>query len=176
MADSKDTFHWQVDPRAKPLQMDSDEFTEMTRLLEFKYERVLEQSMRQVNQTADNLYHHATYSFSTSAQPQSPIEHVVSRLSYKPNTRLWVEGNHMLVMAMDCPDRDNPKSTVPVVSRQQIPAKYACGEGSTEEMVDWVRNCLRQLEEHEMDEWLRLDKKLVNDPHRAEIRLDWGKF
>lgn len=167
MADSK-FFHWQMDPRAKPPKL-PDDFEQM---LELRYERVLEQSMVNLNQSAKGLYHHATYSTRThNTTPQSPIENVVSRMNYKPNSKIWVEGNHMLVIAIDCPERDNAQETIPVVSRQQIPAKFAAGEASTDSMVDWVRDCIRQLEEHEMDEWLRLDKKLWHDPHAAEIRI-----
>jgi hypothetical protein len=49
------------------------------------------------------------------------------------------------------------------------------GKDSEVETLAWIRNCLMQLEEHEMDEWLSLDKKLVNDPHAGEIRTDWNK-
>jgi hypothetical protein len=158
-----------MDPRAKPPEPPSDD---MISMMEMRYERVLNQSMLNLNQNAEGLYHHATYSTRThNTTPQSPIENVVSRLSYKPNAKLWVEGNHMLVIAIDCPERNNARETIPVVSRQQIPPGMVTGHDSTETMVGWVRDCIRQLEEHEMDEWLRLDKKLWHDPHAAEIRI-----
>jgi len=170
----KDTFHWHLDPRAKPPKMDSDEFTQMTQMLEMRYDRALHKSMENLNPSAQSMYHHATYSTAKSS-PSSPIEYVVGRLSYKPNARMWVEDDRLLVMVMDCPNRDNPKETIPVTSRQEIPHSMLQGADSIEEMVAWVRNCLTQLEEHERDEWFRLDKKLVNDPHAGEIRVDWNK-
>lgn len=156
-----DTFHWHVDPEASLKISD-------------RYNRMLEKSMRNLNPDGEymyKMYHTASY---REIKP-NPITRLVSRLTYKPNAKVWVEGNCVLVMVLDNPDRDHPERTIPVVSRQQIPMPMIEGEDSEENMIGWVRNCLMQLEEHEMDEWLRLDKKLVNDPHRGEIRVDWGK-
>ena len=181
MAIPKDGFfRWHMDgggiprgTRGKPPPR-PDEMDDMTQMLEMRYNRSLHQMMENVNLSARSMYHHAKYS-SVKSAPSSPIEFVVNRLSYKPNVRMWVEGDRVLVMAMDCPDRDHPERIIPVTSRQEIPHSMAQGQDSTEEMVAWVRNCLRQLEEHEMDEWFRLDKKLVHDPHRGEIRVDWKR-
>lgn len=172
MASTKDFFHWQVDPRAKPLSMDKDELVRMTEMLEFKYDRrLLEQTVPPSSPAHEmhELYHNGSF----REVPPTLMTKLVSRLSYKPNAKVWVESGHTLVMVIDCPDREDPKRIVPVVSRQQIPASMAAGEDSENIMIDWVRTCLRQLEEHEMDEWLRLDGRLCNDPHRAEIRTDW---
>lgn len=34
------------------------------------------------------------------------------------------------------------------------------------EFVEWLRNRIRKMEDHEMDEWLRYKGELVNDPHK----------
>jgi hypothetical protein len=52
----------------------------------------------------------------------------------------------------------------------------AGGSDSEEVMIDWVRHCLMQLEEHEMDEWLQVDGKRYRDPHSGEIRVDWKQL
>jgi hypothetical protein len=36
------------------------------------------------------------------------------------------------------------------------------------EIVGWVRECVHRAEQHEADEWLRLDGALVSDPHAGE--------
>lgn len=43
---------------------------------------------------------------------------------------------------------------------------------SREAFLSFVRNCLNQLEIHEMDEWLQVDGELLNDPHRDDAYIE----
>jgi hypothetical protein len=149
---------------------------DLMKMVSSRYEGMLERSMRNLNEGRDSEYMYKLYHTASFHEvPANAITRLVSRLTYKPNAKIWVECGHTLVMVIDCPDRKHPERTLPVVSRQQIPPSMAEGKDSEVETLAWIRNCLMQLEEHEMDEWLSLDKKLVNDPHAGEIRTDWNK-
>lgn len=39
-------------------------------------------------------------------------------------------------------------------------------EGDDDYFLSWVVNAVRQVEEHETDEWMRYKGKLINDPHK----------
>ena len=176
MAIPKDTFHWHMDPRCRP-PPSPDEMGDMMEQVSYRYERMLEKSMRDLNEDHNGseymykMYHTASF----HELPPNTITRLVSRLTYKPNSKVWVECGHTLVMVLDVPDRDHPERTVPVVSRQDVPPSMVDGGDSEEAMMDWVRNCLGQLEDHEKDEWLKLDGKRWRDPHAGEIRVDWKK-
>jgi hypothetical protein len=148
---------------------------DMMKMVSSRYEGMLERSMRNLNPNGSEYMYKLYHTASFHEVPANAITRLVSRLTYKPNAKIWVECGHTLVMVIDCPDRKHPERTLPVVSRQQIPPSMAEGKDSEVETLAWIRNCLMQLEEHEMDEWLSLDKKLVNDPHAGEIRTDWNK-
>jgi len=39
------------------------------------------------------------------------------------------------------------------------------------EFVRWLQNRLLEIEIHERDEWLRLDGKLIVDPHASDVNI-----
>jgi hypothetical protein len=148
---------------------------DMMKMVSSRYEGMLERSMRNLNPNGSEYMYKLYHTASFHELPANAITRVVARLTYKPNAKIWVECGHTLVMVLDVPDRDHPERTVPVVSRQDVPPSMVDGGDSEEEIVNWVRNCLGQLEDHEKDEWLKLDGKRWRDPHAGEIRVDWKK-
>jgi hypothetical protein len=150
---------------------------DMMRMVSSRYENMLEKSMRNLNEKNGSEYMYKLYHTASFHEvPSNAITRLVARLTYKPNAKVWVECGCTLVMVLDVPDRDHPERILPVVSRQQIPPDMAGGSDSEEVMIDWVRHCLMQLEEHEMDEWLQVDGKRYRDPHSGEIRVDWKQL
>lgn len=41
-------------------------------------------------------------------------------------------------------------------------------EGMTMQFVEWLSHCIRKMEDHERDEWIRYKGELINDPHAKD--------
>lgn len=99
-----------------------------------------------------------------------PFSALLARFSYKPNTTFSVHGRE-LIINMAVQDRDTHEGTM-ITSRHLIPDDIMAVT-NIQQAVNWVRNCLWSLEEHEMNEWLKFEEKRLLDPHtREELRFD----
>jgi len=97
---------------------------------------------------------------------------LVKRMTLTPNTRIGVgcDAYHTeprLQVIAEVPDSRNPNKTISVVSSYTLPL-LSEREWDEEYAVAWIRQCLARWVMHEIDEWLRLDGKLLNDPHATD--------
>jgi hypothetical protein len=73
-----------------------------------------------------------------------------------PPQHVWVEGRFYAVE-----DAPIPKIGISMVK----PMPHWRDE---EEAKVWLRGMFRELEFHELDEWFKVDGKMVNDPHKGD--------
>lgn len=118
-------------------------------------------------------------------------EKFFERVKYKPNFKIeYVReidfDREKVILTMRVPDSRDPRNwedqpggafnispfgpddprripLIPVTATFMLEAYH--GESYAK---SWLRSALRQLEDHELDEWLRLDGELMNDPHAEE--------
>ncbi len=105
----------------------------------------------------------------------------LARISYKPNWRfecadkapfyetgggymkaVWITIKHTSI------DANDPEKMTEVVLTACV-AKDQLVRMDEPQMMDWIKMHIRKAEDHETDEWLRLDGKWVKDPH-PELR------
>lgn len=95
----------------------------------------------------------------------------VARLDYKPN---WVFGvvydpvmDHCSIkITMDVPDSRGSGKTVPVGITDCLYPSMADLRGSEQFWKEYFHRQITRIEQHEIDEWFRLDGELVRDPHK----------
>lgn len=97
----------------------------------------------------------------------------MARVTYKPNTRFtvgaWCQENGppigiTLNMFMTVPDVDNPETTTELHCSQGF--LLGSMEHAGINIVQYVLNrVIETMENHERDEWLKIDGKHVRDPH-----------
>lgn len=124
------------------------------------------------------------------------LRSLVQRLSYKPNTLLACEpardawdGIGVVRLMMYVPDsrrshptidhwrdtfdycdrtilrssgfRQPPMEVAPVGLTRVVPPGL-----DQRRFLDWMRCFLREAENHELDEWFKIDGHIINDPHK----------
>ncbi len=95
----------------------------------------------------------------TTAQLHS----ILSRVTYKPGWELTLTGDENLSLCITAfmEDAYNPGDRILVDIHSLLPPFY-----TEAEVLRWLRWRIREIEVHEVDEFLRLDGKAVFDPHR----------
>jgi hypothetical protein len=106
-----------------------------------------------------------------------------SKIRYKPNFTIDYSNainfdRESIIVKMLVPDSRDPDNFVkaqPMVGwgheARRIPllpvtSTFILEQWHGEEYAKgWLRNVLRQMEDHELDEWLRYEDELMNDPH-----------
>lgn len=105
-------------------------------------------------------------------------DRLLPAITYKPGwTFEWEHSNHephlFLLITVTQPDakgfdRDD-------LTERTVNFKFAIAEPGTAPdsgvrafSTEWLRNKIAGIESHEIDEWLRVDGTLVNDPHSVE--------
>lgn len=93
----------------------------------------------------------------------------LDRCSYKPGWSLYAGLDGMVqkpyVMAtFDAPDARGGNKSVNVGSRSNPPDDVVKSRSESGFMI-WLHQFLLNMEQHELQEWLRRDGKLWNDPH-----------
>ena len=121
---------------------------------------------------------------------QTEWEEFFSKVKYKPNftleyTYLIDFDQEKLTITMRVPDSRDPRNwdeppSVSAIYGPEDPRRIPLVPVTASFMLefwhgeryakDWLRSVLRQLEDHELDEWFRYEGELVNDPHEGEIR------
>lgn len=81
---------------------------------------------------------------------------------YQVDRQAW-----LIVAHVQRPDVNDPNSVVPVVVRRFLDVRELREE--RHHVLHVVRGLLRELERHEIDEWLKVDGKCAFDPH-PELR------
>ena len=92
---------------------------------------------------------------------------ILKRVTYKPGYVLRLERHDvddLTVLKVDfvAQDATNPRRTIPIRFQEAIPVEYLRSE---EHFVRLVREKLRMMELHELDEWLQLDGRAPFYPH-----------
>jgi hypothetical protein len=110
------------------------------------------------------------------------LQALIDRISYKPGTRItvWLQpeidgrtplGNSRtyLSVEMTLPDsRAHPVKTacwptIEIVTSEPVPIDFL--EWDEKSQLQFIFMVIQQLENHERDEWFKIDGELVNDPH-----------
>lgn len=101
------------------------------------------------------------------AEPLSnrAIRTILQRLSYQPGwdfyiTRICSEPHCVFHITTTAPNSRNPEVRVNILYHV-----VATGLYSEAQLVDAVKQGLKDINNHEFDEWFRIDGKPVNDPH-----------
>lgn len=111
-------------------------------------------------------------------------EEFFSKIRYKPNVTVVYDNRihferESITITMYVPDSrdlrnllENQTPTyglarhIPLVP---ITASYVLDHWINEEYAKhYIRDLLRRMEDHEIDEWLRYNGELINDPHEGE--------
>lgn len=109
---------------------------------------------------------------------------LLSRVRYKPGWRFYLEGRDgdyagflrghdlMMVIEADVPDSryTGDPAECPLVSIRKPVSLSLMIDGP--HFLRWLRHQIIEMEVHELDEFLRYDGELVNDPHRARLVLN----
>ena len=111
-------------------------------------------------------------------------EELFAKIQYKPNFEItYSNTSHFdhdsITIKMWVPDSRDPNNHVPTThSARKVPlipvtATFVLEQWHGEQYAKgWLRSVLRQLEDHELDEWLRCDGVLMNDPHADQAAYD----
>ncbi len=91
------------------------------------------------------------------------LHSILSRVTYKPGWELTItdDENPSLCITAWLKDAYNPGDRMLVDIHSQLPPFF-----TESEVLRWLRWRLREIEVHEVDEFLRVDGKAVFDPHR----------
>lgn len=94
------------------------------------------------------------------------MERLLERITYKPGVRLSIwrsvhDERLTLGIIAAVPSVDDPSRTIEIQSTVSLPA-WQLGEAG---ILRKVRRLVKELENHEVDEWLRVDGVPVRDPH-----------
>jgi len=101
---------------------------------------------------------------------------ILRRVSYKPSWEFLVARvpgpglvmQFAVVVSYTAPDSRGKGEPVTVTGRYLVPERI----GSAEAFWDWLRDeVIADAERHETDEFLRLDGRIVNDPHAEPRRI-----
>jgi hypothetical protein len=99
----------------------------------------------------------------------SVMEHLVSRLSYKPNTKLSVmecSGGSIVVRFFMCvPDITRRVSDGFGVNNMVAMEPEHILNQTEDHLIHVIQAMIVQTEMHEVDEWLRVEGVPVRDPH-----------
>lgn len=71
-----------------------------------------------------------------------------------------------IVLEMFVSDSRTPGRTIPVTSMRSVPSGFPA-----ERLPRFVFSAIRELAEHELREWFRVDGELVYDPHKEGTKL-----
>lgn len=84
-----------------------------------------------------------------------------------------------LYMRMDCEDTYNPGHQLSLTSSHDLPSKMALeweeSEENDAEFYIWVREQIHWRECHEADEWIRINDKMVWNPHLPHVKITNGR-
>ncbi len=98
---------------------------------------------------------------------QDQIIAFLNRFTYKPGYQLKAEsftrGHIILRIRARVPDADNPDQMIDLGRSMVLSVPTARNE---EYVLWWLTSVLRDLEHHELNEWLKLDGKRVREPHK----------
>lgn len=117
--------------------------------------------------------------------PATIVDGWLSRITYKPDTQFEVarvdpQEYARLYGVRVVAKRNLPDSTkgitnlaeyadyvgfIPIAGQEVVPWNIVEREDFTA-FLRWFRHWLRRMEQHEMDEWLRVDGELPFDPHK----------
>lgn len=96
----------------------------------------------------------------------------VRRFTYKPNVELKpraMDGELFLWLVVSTPDSNDPGKVINVTHNNSITKEHFSRMGF-EEFTTWIRSCVRTMEAHEMDEFLRVDGRMIKNPHDEDER------
>lgn len=102
------------------------------------------------------------------------VEALLKILTYKPGWSFdlgWHDARGyirepVLTITVLVPDVNDPSREIRIAQRVIVPLSFAYMiQGDPPFLVRWLRDCIRDVEFHEMNEWFRLDGVAPFDPH-----------
>lgn len=102
------------------------------------------------------------------------IQDWIDRISYKPNYKIWINGEGFLAVRLIFIVRTNcaftEKQNVEIAHPRYL-SFIDIDLMEFEWFCRWVRCCWRDIEIHELDEFFRVDGKIFNSPHKHDRRI-----
>lgn len=100
------------------------------------------------------------------------LQQALARLTYKPGWKLGVAGRRLIIVfeTLDSTSR-RPRPVVGEMIRH-IPQTIVrqVRRGQTAGFFDYVAHAIREREEHEVREWLKVDGRCMVEPHPELVK------
>lgn len=102
------------------------------------------------------------------------VKSIVAKISYKPNFEIKVCRNmtngeidiRILLKYVQDSNNSDPKIINPIILRKILtPRMIKMSKKTDRHIVYIISNMIRQMETHEIDEWLKVDGKRLKNPH-----------
>jgi hypothetical protein len=114
------------------------------------------------------------------------FNNLLQRITYKPewSFRVNIHEEEMLnplylSIQMNVEDTYNKGTRIDVESKHDLPSRMILGwapsEDNDAEFFIWVREQIHWREQHEADEWLRIDGVMVWNPHLPHVKITDGQ-
>jgi hypothetical protein len=109
------------------------------------------------------------------------LQSVIDNLTYKPGWRFWIKwrptaiphwpDDVILHMEFDAPDANEPERMTIIGRDMMLPqGLMQMIDGASAGIIRWVMYSIKEMEIHEVDEWLRIDGVRLKNPHDAPVR------
>lgn len=103
---------------------------------------------------------------------RAELEALLARITYKPGTRCDIGPAYDYVLirithsVLDACNAADP-TPIPVANHLRLDSLEHLTE---RHVLQFIESAYRSFEQHEVDEWLKLDGKHINDPH-PELKM-----
>lgn len=99
------------------------------------------------------------------------LQKALARLTYKPGWAFGVDFGRLFVVfdTFDATSKRLRRVQGEMVRPVPLRLVHQVNRGRTRGFYDWIAKLLREREEHEVREWLKVDGKHMVDPH-PELR------
>ncbi|WKV22123.1 hypothetical protein 8UZL_00005 [Mycobacteroides phage 8UZL] len=102
------------------------------------------------------------------------VQAIVDRVQYKIDWWFTVMENYMLgypalkIVSAPVHDSYHPGNTQMARVEMMHPIPHGIADWPLKQQVYWIQECIRAMELHEMDEWLKIDGVMLHDPHSGK--------
>ncbi|WEV84108.1 hypothetical protein N855_gp64 [Mycobacterium phage Muddy] len=109
-----------------------------------------------------------------SSDDYNAVKALTDRIQYKVDWWFNVELNYMLgytalkIISAPVIDSYHPERGVQARVEMLHPVPVGFATWSEKRQVCWFKECIRSMEHHEMDEWLKIDGVMIHDPHSGK--------
>lgn len=126
-----------------------------------------DEAIREMAEAHDSVFWATTTEFiATLPRPAFDLEAAVKALTYKPGWSFQYDtrdyGHQGVTVVAFIQDSANPEKAVKIYHDVRLlPPQFL----TREIFLIEIRKVIEQIEQHEIDEWLRCEGKHANDPH-----------